>query len=273
MSLIGRILKKNAENENLQLCDLHCHLLPYVDDGATDMEEACAMLKSEYAQGVRTIVITTHLRTGFFDTPADKVQKHYLQLQEWARQDGLFDLKILQSREYYCDERLWTLLRGYTDGVREVVYEGVSFDPQKEILPFGIRKCILLEFSDRREQKNEMKQFVRAVSAAGLTPVLAHVERYPAVQQEYNLLNELRQMGAMVQINAEAVMGREGRLQRELTHALIREQLADLVASDAHHAEKRKPDLQECYRYINRKFNAVCGKQLLYAGPYHLIHE
>ena len=50
MSLIGRILKKNAENENLQLCDLHCHLLPYVDDGATDMEEACAMLKSEDAQ-------------------------------------------------------------------------------------------------------------------------------------------------------------------------------------------------------------------------------
>ena len=55
--------------------DMHCHIVPFVDDGAEDMKEALAMLKEEYLQGVRGIIVTPHFRLGMFETSFEEVKK------------------------------------------------------------------------------------------------------------------------------------------------------------------------------------------------------
>ena len=84
-----------------KLYDLHCHIVPYVDDGAEDLEEAKKLIKEEYSQGVRFIAMTVHLRNGMFDTSINKVRKHFDELNEWLLETNMTDLEICFSREYY----------------------------------------------------------------------------------------------------------------------------------------------------------------------------
>ena len=282
MSLINRIFRpKTAYDESAvylsepqELFDLHCHLLPYADDGAGDMEEARELIRQEYEQGVRTIVITTHLREQMFSTPVSRIQKHYHALLQWVRQaEDLKELRIYQSREYYCDERFHALLSGYAAGQKEIAYDDMIYFPGEEILPFGSKKCILMEFSTRRNQEEEIQKYTKEALAAGLTPVLAHAERYPAVQTNPDILQQLKKMGVIIQINAEAVLGNEGKLQKELTHRLIETNIADMIASDAHNLQGRRPDLAECRHYLTRKYDGKCAEHLLHDVPYHLIND
>lgn len=281
MSFIGGIftnrIKSHAANTSAEvpaLYDLHCHLLPYADDGANDMEEAQMLLRQEYLQGVRSIVLTTHWKENFFNTTALKVQMYYRELKQWLQEEeDLSGLTLLQSREYFADERLSNLLMGYEEGRKEILYEGISYAPEEELLPFGEKKCILLEFSTRREQRTEMFFFINKVADLGFTPVLAHVERYPVIQNDPEFLKELRKTGAVIQVNADSLIGKEDKAFRELAHYILDREYADLIASDAHHQEVRKPNLAECYRYITRKYDDSYAKLLLHTNPYHLLHK
>ena len=82
------------------LTDIHCHIVPFVDDGAEDYEEAQELISREYSQGVRSLVMTVHLRYGMFDTPISKVEKHFEVLKNWLSQTDMNDLELFLSREY-----------------------------------------------------------------------------------------------------------------------------------------------------------------------------
>ena len=69
------------------LFDVHCHMVPGVDDGASDLEESLAMLKMEYRDGVRNIIVTPHYRRRMFETPAKKVHEQFQKLQEAAKKE------------------------------------------------------------------------------------------------------------------------------------------------------------------------------------------
>ena len=71
------------------LFDIHCHLVPYVDDGARDMDEAIKMLKMEYRQGVRYIIVTPHFRRDMFETPMEQILKQFLRLREIGKKIGI----------------------------------------------------------------------------------------------------------------------------------------------------------------------------------------
>lgn len=70
-----------------ELFDVHCHMVPGVDDGAADLEESLAMLKMQHEDGVRKIIITPHYRRRMFETPAKKVHEQFLKLQEAAKKE------------------------------------------------------------------------------------------------------------------------------------------------------------------------------------------
>ena len=95
----------NRKSTVIGLADIHCHIVPFVDDGADDMETAKELIREEYLQGVRTLVMTTHLRKGMFDTPIYKVRKHFEQLVEWVSSTEMREMRLFLSREYYCDGR------------------------------------------------------------------------------------------------------------------------------------------------------------------------
>ncbi len=254
------------------MIDLHCHSVPFVDDGAEDFEDAKDIIRTEYDQGVRTIVMTVHLREGMFDTSISSVQLQFQKIQEWLKSSDIKDMEIFLSREYYCDKRLEALLDGYIDNLEEIVYEGKKYNPRNEIIPFGKKKCMLLEFSSNKMQDIEFEIFVKKASLAGLTPIIAHVERYPAVQKRPAIVYNLKDIGAYIQVNGEALLSKSDIKEFDLVKMLLESQLVDFISSDAHDLLKRPPNLKRCYAYINKKYGKCTAENLLRNNAFNLIH-
>jgi protein-tyrosine phosphatase len=242
-----------------------------VDDGASDMEDARRLILEEYAQGVRLLVFTPHLREGYFDTSIDVVMKHYEELKEWVSRSGMDDLNLYLSREYHCDKRFEALLEGYSGGRDEITYGGRKYEPQKEILPFGRSRCILLEFSSGMTDAEPIGYFSRMALDIGFTPIIAHAERYPAVQKDVHVLDGLKSLGVLVQVNAGALLGMEGKNECNTANELVTEQIADIVASDTHDLEYRKPRLKRCYRYLTRNVGEERAAALMSDKAFQLI--
>ncbi len=245
------------------MADLHCHIVPYVDDGTSDYEEAKQVMTEQYLQGVRTIVTTAHFRNGMFDTPISKVKKHFNELQEWLQTTEMNDMKLYLSREYHCDKRLSLLLDGYAMEQEEIVYEDISYIPREEILPFGQNKCILLEFSSDRMQDSEFEIFIQKASQAGLTPIIAHAERCPAVQDRPTIVYKLKDQGALIQVNCESLLVKSGTRAGDAAKVLADNKLVDLVSSDCHDFKRRPPNMKKCYAFLKKKYGVATADELL----------
>lgn len=254
------------------LADLHCHIVPFVDDGAEDLEEAKKIIEEEYAQGVRHIAMTVHLRYGMFDTPVEQVKRHYNTLKKWIAGSNMNDMEVHLSREYYCDERFEALIDGYIANQDEVVYENRRYNPREEIIPFGKHNCILLEFSSGRMQSDEFEIFIEKASQAGLTPILAHVERYPAVQERPTIVYKMRKLGAYIQVNCEPLLAKSKSRECETAHALVQNEMVDIVSSDVHDLEMREPNLKKCYSLLKRKYGKRTADKLLRDNALALVH-
>ncbi len=228
------------------MIDLHCHLLPYVDDGAHDLEEAKALLAMEAEQGVTQICLTPHLRQDMFEIPDEMLQRQFERLLPTAEAMGL---KLLLSREYHYD-RLFL----------EYLQEG-------RVLPIG-GSVLLTEFSSAHSGEDILSA-VKRIKSFGYRPLIAHAERYPATDPA--LLSELRSEGAMIQLNADAVLGQDGRYLKRLTWTLLKDGLVDVIGSDAHSRDDRPPRLSECRQRLAKKLGEEQAERLLASDPLRII--
>lgn len=233
------------------LVDIHCHLMPYVDDGAYDRDECLELLKMEAEQGVRTICLTPHLRADMFESTDEIVLQHFADVQELVREAEL-PLKLYHSREYHFD-RIFRkrLARG-------------------ELRPLGEGDLLLVEFGSW-ESPLELLEAVTMVRAAGWRPLIAHVERCSALHEDWQFARELCEAGACLQINAGSILGREGLRQRLLCRKLLQNELVHAVASDAHDTGLRLPELGACEQVLERKYGQRMARQLLCCNPQAIL--
>lgn len=229
-----------------ELADIHCHLMPYVDDGAYDEEESLELLKLEAAQGVRSICLTPHLRADMFESSDESVAEHFALVQRLAEEAAL-PLSLSCSREYHYDRIFRSRLES------------------GNLRPLGEGKHLLVEFGGRHSAA-EMLEAVALVQEAGWKPLLAHVERY-APLQDPGFAWELRASGALLQVNAGSVLGREGLRQKQLVKKLLQKELVDVIASDAHDVRIRTPELELCARQIEKKYGRSLAQRLLCDSP------
>jgi protein-tyrosine phosphatase len=231
------------------LTDLHCHILPYVDDGAENLAEALEMLRMEQQQGVRTVVLTPHSRTGMFETGAAEILRQFDRLKTLAAEtEGCERLTLLLGREYHCDAAF----------ARRLAAGGV--------MTLGAGSALLMEFSSRHSAQ-DVFSYVAAAAQAGYQPVIAHVERYPCIRQQPENARALVQAGVWLQINASSVLGQEGWQQKRLCRWLMREDLVRFVGSDAHHIDYRPPNLGACARYVEKKMGAAYAQRIFHRHP------
>ena len=230
------------------MTDLHCHLLPYVDDGARDLEEAERLLSLEAEQGVTTLCVTPHLREGMFETPDEAIEKQFARLRPMAEEKGV---RLYLSREYHYDRLFWEKLRA------------------GEVLAIG-GGVLLTEFSSAHSPE-QMLGAVEEIRAYGLIPLVAHVERYPATNEEFT--GELRAAGAVIQVNADAVLGYDGRYIKRLVWSLLKTDAVDVIASDAHDTAFRPPRMRACYDRISKKLGPSRAERLMRINPERLLAE
>lgn len=193
--------------------DIHCHILPGVDDGARNLDESLAMLAAAKAAGVTSIVCTPHVRDPYFDY--DKMWAAYDLLVTHA--DGF----PIQMGFEVNHDKLMDL------GMRWVDY--LHFDGSDEFLLELSSSATEVEFSDYERTIFELQ-------GMGYEVIIAHPERYRAVQKNPDVAERLARMGCKLQASADYVDGgRLGRARRP-ARRLFERGVYDYIASDAHRA-------------------------------------
>ena len=194
--------------------DIHCHILPGVDDGARDLNESLAMLDAARRAGVTSIVCTPHCRDPYFDY--DAMWEAFHLLQEHA--DGF----PLQMGFEVNHDKLMDLGMEWA--------EHLHFDGSNEFLLELSSRATKLEF-------NEYERTIYDLQSMGYRVIIAHPERYRAIQEDVEVAHRLMKMGCKLQASADFIAG--GRLGREKKPALrmFDELMYTYIASDAHRVE------------------------------------
>ena len=240
------------KDEDIQgLCDMHCHIIPGVDDGARSMEDALAILEDEKKNGVSDIIITPHYRRDMFETDRQVVLKKFLELKEEAAR--LYPgLRLYPGCEFHANMDMEQM---------------VSDEPLYRMI--GSR-YILLEFSGAHP-KEYIRERTYALLSRGYTPILAHIERYPPLVRDMSIVGELKDMGAMIQVNADALIGKDGWGFRGFSRKLLKNDLIDFVGSDTHNRTGRACHLEKAYRYVSRKLGNDEADRIFIGKPMKII--
>lgn len=227
------------------MIDIHCHLLYGVDDGADTIEESVEMLRLAKEQGIDAIILTPHYRHGMFAYPKEAVESHFLKLEPYAKQLGI---RLALGTEYHVNSR-----------IAEALGSG-------RCRTLAGSRYVLSEYSHDSEY-SYIYQMTQELILHGFIPVIAHVERYACMTEDMDRADELRRLGAWIQMNADAVLGLEGRGPKKYAKKMIAAGYVDVVASDSHGARHRACHLEQCRAYITKKFGADTSDRLLQENP------
>ena len=229
------------------MIDIHSHIVFDVDDGPIDLADSRALLEESYRQGVRTIISTSHRRKGMFETPENKIAEHFKLVQEIAKEIS-DDLTVLYGAEIY-----------YTSDVLDKL--------EKKIIPsLADTRYALIEFSMTTPYK-EIHTALSNVLRLGITPVVAHIERYHCLENDEKKVRDLIDMGCYMQINSSSVLkpklfGDKYKFMKKRARFFLEKDLVHFVASDMHNLDDRPPYMQEAYQIISKKYGVAYAEQL-----------
>lgn len=211
--------------------DMHCHILPGVDDGSKNMEMSLKMLEMEYRQGVRNIVFTPHCFAG-------RTQPELIK----ARYDELVD----QAKEQFPE---LTLYLGnelmYSDTIVEELFD-------KNAYTINGTSYVLVEFYTDLSWK-QLSAAMRRIGSEGYRPILAHMERYECLVRHTDRVDELISQGVVMQMNCESVVGGLFDRQAADCRRLIESGRIHLLGTDAHRIDWRPPNFIDALRVLTKK--------------------
>lgn len=216
---------------NNRLIDLHTHILPEIDDGARSAKESIELLKMQIDMGVGTVALTPH-----FSFERDSLDKFLLKRQH------AFDMLNVEAQKLAnCPK----LILG-----AEVVFSTRIIENDMNKLCYAGKNAMLLELPINFCPK-WTGDILFEMSVAGITPVLAHVERFVYLMEDLDLFKSFINAGALAQVNAKSLI--ESGRRRRTALKLIDKGLAHIVASDAHSLGKRPPNIAEGMQIVAKK--------------------
>ena len=204
-----------------------------VDDGPKTRQDTRELLTESYRQGVRTIISTSHRRKGMFETPEEKIAANFHEVQQIAKEVA-DDLTILYGAEIY-----------YTSDILDALIEFSMTTPYREI-----------------------HSALNNVLRLGITPVVAHIERYHCLENDVKKVQDLINMGCYMQINSSSVLkpklfsGDKYKFMKKRAQFFMEQDLVHFVASDMHNLGPRPPYMQEAYQIISKKYGKAYADAL-----------
>ena len=230
------------------MVDIHCHILPEVDDGAWDMEAAVAMARIARDCGVKKIITTPH----FKGEPKSLETVGFLMHQRRRLQSRLkrekIDVELLPGAEVLCVPQTLELAR------------------TGRLPTLGPGRYVLTEFYFDASA-GFMDETLRAMQELGYLPVVAHPERYGAVQRDPELARSWFHRGIVLQVNKGSVLGAFGRKAEDTAVRMLYRGHVHIIASDAHSTEVRTTDLEPVRRWCLDHLGQEYTKILLEDNP------
>lgn len=229
------------------MIDIHCHIIPGIDDGARNLKASLKMARIAKDDGITTLVATPHI----LDVPVsiEKVKKKLDRLSAFFKAKGI-DIKMLPGAEVslFSFSRLGEPAKYTINGSRYILVEFPYIN-----LP------------------DYMDEVLFSLSAKGLIPILAHPERNPQVIDDPELIETFLKNNVLVQITAGSITGDFGEDIEECAEYMLESGLVDIVSSDAHSTRKRPPLLSRAYKKVEEELGDEVAFRLFVENPRSVI--
>ena len=227
------------------MIDIHCHILPGIDDGAEDSKESVRMAKVAAEDGITHIVATPHVRETLH--PPDFLKQYVTKFNE-ALQKFNVPVEILYGADVY------------------------AMLPPKEVQQYAINntRYILIEFPYTHIPANA-SDILFNFKMQGLIPIITHPERNPSVIRDPKMLFSLLNRDVYVQITGDSLIGNFGHQIQECAIYLLKKGAVHFIASDAHSARIRGPVLSEALKKAVKILGKTEARRLVEDNPLAVI--
>ena len=238
------------------MIDLHCHILPWVDDGAENARVACQMAEQCLRNGVRTVVATPHcnLRGARPNYRGRTYTECISMFRALLRQHDI-PLRVLSGAEIFA----------HGSNLRQLLMED-------KVVTLNHSRYLLVEFNFQTRPE-ALNQMLHMVTRFGYIPVIAHPERYKAVQESPGLALQWYERGYIIQLNKGSLLGRLGQAAGETAQYLISSQVAHVIASDAHDMRSRAPGFRSLIPVLKKHCSPNYIRDLLQRNPYRILTD
>ena len=234
------------------MIDIHCHILPGFDDGAANVSDALKMARIAVNSGVKGIVVTPHFpgKTESLSSLNRMVQQYKL-LKQGVKSAGI-PLQLCLGAEILC------------------LPETVDMAREKRLPTLGATNYLLTEFYFD-ESYGQMDSRLASLADCGYRPVIAHPERYEAVQRDPRILEDWFSKGYVIQLNKGSVLGAFGVKPERTATLALQYGLAHVIASDAHSPYRRTTEMGPVLDLVRRQFGPEYAAVLLAKNPARLV--
>ncbi len=237
------------------MIDIHCHVLPGIDDGADDLSTAAAMCRMAAADGCTGMVLTPHQRTELWEN-TDRSRLDALRRQVEGALDGTGP-DLYAGGEIRIDAELLSELDRH---------------PGTGLASLADSRYLLLEF-DRWGPPPDPADLTHELLVAGWIPVYAHPEFIPFLATDLALMEHLASLGALFQVTAGSLTGDHGAETRDLCHRMTDAGLVHFVASDAHGTSHRPPGLARARALLARRWGEEVARALTLDHPRAVVED
>ena len=207
--------------------DIHCHLVPGIDDGARDHDDALAMAMIHVDEGFDTVIVTPHQLGNFASNSGDAIRRAAAKLQETLTTSGV-PLRILPGADVRID-----------DGMVDKLVAG-------EVLTLGDHgRHVLLELP--HEVYFPIEPLLGQLRRRGMVGVLSHPERNHGILRQPSVIDSLIDAGCLMQVTAGSLTGGFGPASQALAEQMCRRGQVHFLATDAHSPRSRRPKMKQAY--------------------------
>jgi len=235
------------------MIDVHLHILPGVDDGPATLADALSLARSLVQEGVQVAVATPHYNDEYPQLPAREIIERVGDLQRELDRYAI-PLRLLAGHE-------------------ALIQPGVAADVQSgRIATLNGSRYLLLELWNSSWMP-ETERVIFELRVLGIVPLLAHPERYFAIQQDSNRLKALIEQGVLAQLTAGSLIGMQGKTARKCAEALLKRGLVHCIASDAHGPGRRPPAILQGMQAAERIVGRVQVGQLIETYPAAMLQN
>lgn len=207
------------------MLDIHCHIIPGVDDGPKTIDETLAMLRIAEEDGVSEIIATPHFYWGHYETPREVINEKVQELNEICKEEKI-NIKIYEGQEVYLCSKI---LEHYKEKLIDTI-EGTSY--------------MLIELNPSKLHKDTF-DILYELKLKGITPIIAHPERYNYVMEDITILNRFIEENCLFQVTAGSIEGRFGSKIKKTAEEIIKYNLCNFVGSDGHNLKGRIPVIRK----------------------------
>jgi protein-tyrosine phosphatase len=233
--------------------DLHCHILPGLDDGASDIGVSLAMARMAVAQGIEATACTPHILPGVYHNSGSSIRQAVATLRQRLEAEAIPLRLVTGADVHMCPDFVPGLRSGQLISVADSRY--VLVEPPHHTAP------------------PHFESFFFNVVAAGYVPIMTHPERLFWVPSHYEAIARLVRAGVWMQITAGSFAGAFGRNALYWAERMLDEGCVHLIATDAHDAERRPPDLARGRDIVAKRAGAEEAQRLVLTRPLAILQD